>query len=90
MMSFFQQLDCFFSVPLVPSFTFGENWLFKKYFPNQMGTRLRKIQDFLLGTTRSPIFLMSTYLTGRGSFQYDHGLLPYRIPITIVSKFLVL
>ena len=74
-------------VALVPTFSFGENWLFKKTFNNDYGTRLRDLQDYLMRTTRSPIFLMTTYLTGRGIINYDHGLLPFRIPITVVSKF---
>mmetsp|Transcript_13331 Transcript_13331/g.21866 ORF Transcript_13331/g.21866 Transcript_13331/m.21866 type:complete len:332 (+) Transcript_13331:80-1075(+) len=69
-------------VPLVPVFSFGETDLWDQ-LPNPEGSRLRKFQDLF-----KRLFGFSPpLLKGRGIFNYDYGLLPYRKPIrTVVGK----
>ncbi|GAA6064023.1 hypothetical protein JCM10212_004255 [Sporobolomyces blumeae] len=64
---------------LVPVFSFGENDIFKQ-LANARGTRLYKLQkrfQAMFGFTL-PIFF------GRGLFNYNMGLMPYRHPIVSV------
>ncbi|GAA5981439.1 hypothetical protein JCM10908_004109 [Rhodotorula pacifica] len=64
---------------LVPVFSFGENDIFKQ-MSNQRGSRLYKAQkkfQSVFGFTL-PIFF------GRGLFNYNMGLMPYRHPIVSV------
>ncbi|KAK4055277.1 diacylglycerol O-acyltransferase 1 [Microbotryomycetes sp. JL201] len=64
---------------LVPVFSFGENDIFEQ-LSNERGTRLYKLQkrfQAAFGFTL-PIFF------GRGLFNYNVGLLPYRHPIVSV------
>ncbi|GAA5967241.1 hypothetical protein JCM8115_005438 [Rhodotorula mucilaginosa] len=64
---------------LVPVFSFGENDIFKQ-MSNHRGTRLYKAQkkfQSVFGFTL-PIFF------GRGLFNYNMGLMPYRHPIVSV------
>ncbi|GAA5844974.1 hypothetical protein JCM11251_003169 [Rhodosporidiobolus azoricus] len=64
---------------LVPVFSFGENDIFEQ-LSNSRGTRLYKAQkkfQALFGFTL-PIFF------GRGLFNYNMGLMPYRHPIVSV------
>uniref|UniRef100_A0A914CZ44 diacylglycerol O-acyltransferase n=1 Tax=Acrobeloides nanus TaxID=290746 RepID=A0A914CZ44_9BILA len=68
---------------LVPMYNFGENNAYGQV-DNHPGTRLRKFQDSFkkfFGFS-PPLFF------GRGIFQYSFGLMPYRTPITTVSKWL--
>ncbi|KDE09727.1 hypothetical protein MVLG_00129 [Microbotryum lychnidis-dioicae p1A1 Lamole] len=64
---------------LVPVFSFGENDIFEQ-MPNERGTKLYKMQkkfQTAFGFTL-PIF------HGRGIFNYNLGILPYRHPIVSV------
>nr|AIM47579.1 diacylglycerol acyltransferase [Rhodotorula diobovata] len=64
---------------LVPVFSFGENDIFNQ-LSNERGTRLYKLQkrfQAVFGFTL-PIFF------GRGLFNYNMGLMPYRHPIVSV------
>jgi 2-acylglycerol O-acyltransferase 2 len=64
---------------LVPTFSFGENSIFEQV-ENPKGSKLRKWQDKMqkvMGMSL-PIF------QGRGIFNYDFGLMPYRHPIVTV------
>ncbi|GAA5945040.1 hypothetical protein JCM1841_004513 [Sporobolomyces salmonicolor] len=64
---------------LVPVFSFGENDIFQQ-LANERGTRLYKLQkrfQAMFGFTL-PIFF------GRGLFNYNMGLMPYRHPIVSV------
>ncbi|KAL8284227.1 hypothetical protein RQP46_004976 [Phenoliferia psychrophenolica] len=64
---------------LVPVFSFGENDIFEQ-LSNERGTRLYKLQkrfQAAFGFTL-PIFF------GRGIFNYNMGLMPYRHPIVSV------
>ena len=75
----FIKLALRFGRPLVPIFGFGENFLFNS-MPNEKGTWLRKMQDWL-----EPIMaLPPIFFFGRGVFQYTLGALPRRVPITLV------
>ena len=66
-------------VPLVPCFAFGENDLFSQNVAVP-GSWARKIQDFL-----RKIFSFSTPMFwGRGIFNYSFGVLPRRVPVTVV------
>ncbi|KAI8872274.1 diacylglycerol acyltransferase [Ramicandelaber brevisporus] len=64
---------------LVPVFSFGENDMYDQ-LPNEKGSIVYSIQkqmQKLLGFTM-PLF------HGRGVFNYDMGLLPWRVPLTVV------
>jgi len=64
---------------LVPVFGFGENDLFST-LDNAEGSKVRIIQNKML-----KIFGYSLpFFFGRGIFNYDLGLLPYRAPLTVV------
>lgn len=68
---------------MVPVFAFGENDLYDQV-KNPDGSLLRKVQIKLkeiLGFS-TPLF------HGRGIFQYSIGVLPYRKPIYVVSKYI--
>ena len=71
----------YFRAAIVPVFSFGENELFVQV-SNPDGSNVRKLQNFLtkyLGFS-PPLF------HGRGIFQYNFGLIPYRKPITTIGK----
>lgn len=75
----FVRLALMHGVDLVPIFSFGENDLYDQV-ENSPGSWLRSIQNRLqkiMGISL-PLF------HGRGIFQYNFGLLPYRRPITTV------
>ena len=64
---------------LVPIFSYGESDMFDNEVPRR-GTKGRKAIDWFLS-----VFGFSTPLFhGRGVFNYDFGLLPYRSPVTTV------
>ena len=69
---------------LVPTFTFGEAFLFSNMFSNCKGSFLRKMQLHVLAKTGCPVPLFF----GRGIFNYSFGVAPRRQPLTIVGKFL--
>ncbi|KAK6167295.1 hypothetical protein SNE40_021360 [Patella caerulea] len=75
----FCRLALKYGASLVPVYSFGENDLYVQV-PNPDGSRLRKFQDFCtkrLGFS-PPIF------HGRGIFNYNFGLVPYRRPLNSV------
>ncbi|KAI8870061.1 diacylglycerol-acyltransferase [Ramicandelaber brevisporus] len=64
---------------LVPVFSFGENDVYDQ-LPNEKGTLIYTIQkkmQSILGFTL-PMF------HGRGIFNYQYGILPWRVPLTVV------
>ena len=67
---------------LVPTFSFGEAFLYNAMWPNPKGSWTRTIQEYVVSKTRWPI----PFFIGRGVFQYSFGLLPQRHPITVVGK----
>ncbi len=75
----FIKLALRFGRDLVPMFSFGENFVYGQA-PNPEGSRLRRFQNWFERNLSfsPPIFY------GRGIFQYDFGMLPYRKPITVV------
>ncbi|GFU56972.1 2-acylglycerol O-acyltransferase 1 [Nephila pilipes] len=64
---------------LVPVFAFGENEIFLQV-DNPQGSLLRQIQDKM----KSFLGFSTPLFRGRGMFQYNWGLLPYRKPITVI------
>ena len=68
---------------LVPTFSFGETFIYDRMFPNPRGSLVRKIQDFIVDKTRWPV----PFFLGRGVFQYTLGYLPQRHPLTVVGRF---
>uniref|UniRef100_A0A8C5LG46 Acyltransferase n=2 Tax=Jaculus jaculus TaxID=51337 RepID=A0A8C5LG46_JACJA len=78
----FVRLALIHGASLVPLFSFGEIELFKQ-INNTKGSWLRTIQDIVRKYTglALPIFY------GRGIFQYNFGIMPYRKPIhTVVGR----
>ena len=69
---------------LVPTFTFGEAFVFSNMFSNSKGWISHNTQLNFLAKIGCPIPLFF----GRGIFQYSFGILPRRQPLTIVGKFL--
>ena len=69
---------------LVPTFSFGEAFIYGKLFPNPRGSWIRSLQEYIVDKTRWPF----PFFFGRGIFQYSFGMLPKRHPITVVSKFI--
>ncbi|GBN73267.1 2-acylglycerol O-acyltransferase 1 [Araneus ventricosus] len=69
----------FISASLVPVFAFGENDIFQQA-ENPKGSSLRQLQDKL----KSFLGFSLPFFRGRGMFQYNYGLLPYRKPITVI------
>merc|ERR1712080_140169 len=66
-------------VSLVPTFSFGESEVYKKAH-NPSGSLLRSLQNISQAVAGfAPVFFL-----GRGIFQYSLGIVPYRIPITVV------
>jgi 2-acylglycerol O-acyltransferase 2 len=64
---------------LVPVFSFGENDLWEQA-PNPKGSKLRKFQD----TVRKFTSVSPTVVYGRGIFNYEVGILPFRRPVVSV------
>ncbi|OQV14216.1 2-acylglycerol O-acyltransferase 2-A [Hypsibius exemplaris] len=68
---------------LVPVYSFGENDIYHLVLDNEPGSRVRKFQrawQKLFGF--APIIF-----AGRGLFNYNFGMVPYRVPInTVVGK----
>ncbi|CAL7934122.1 unnamed protein product [Xylocopa violacea] len=63
---------------LVPVISFGETNTFEQCYTR--GTRLRKVQNYI----RKMVGVAPVLISGRGFFQYNFGLIPYRTPITVV------
>lgn len=64
---------------LVPVISFGENEIFRQ-LPNPKGSLLRRFQE---GLQKYMGFSIPTPY-GRGIFQYDYGILPFRHPVSVV------
>ena len=67
---------------LVPTFTFGEAFIFSNIFSNSKGSLLRKMQLDVTRKTGCPVPLFF----GRALFNYSFGPLPRRQPLTVVGK----
>lgn len=75
----FVRLALMHGADLVPIFSFGENDLYDQV-ENSPGSWLRSIQNRL----QKMMGISLPLFHGRGVFQYNFGLLPYRRPITTV------
>ncbi|XP_050464155.1 diacylglycerol O-acyltransferase 2-like [Cataglyphis hispanica] len=64
---------------LVPVFSFGETDLYDQVYGPE-GSTLRRIQNHI----RNFIGLAPVIFSGRGFFQYSFGLIPKRLPVTVV------
>ncbi|KAG8201274.1 hypothetical protein JTE90_016760 [Oedothorax gibbosus] len=64
---------------LVPVFAFGENEIFEQV-ENRQGSFLRRMQDKMKNVFgfSAPLF------HGRGVFQYNYGVMPFRKPIHVI------
>ena len=69
-----------YGADLVPTFTFNETFLADPMFPDSDGKFIKVLQEWLTTTVRWPL----PYFMGRGIFQYSFGILPKRIPLTVV------
>ena len=49
-------------------------------FPDSDGSFIKIMQEWCVGVTRWPL----PYFLGRGIFQYSFGILPKRLPLTVV------
>lgn len=76
----FIKLALRFGVDLVPTFSFGEQFIYEQA-DNAKGTKVRKFQEWAESWAGfAPAFFM-----GRGIFQYSLGIVPHRHPITVVT-----
>lgn len=63
-------------------YSFGENDIYHLVLQNEPGSKIRKFQR-----AWQKIFGFAPILfAGRGIFNYDVGLIPYRVPINTVGK----
>lgn len=69
-----------YGADLVPIFTFNETFLADPMFPDSDGKLIKILQEWFVGVTRWPL----PYFMGRGIFQYSFGILPKRLPLTVV------
>ena len=78
------KLHIFDRADLVPSFSFNElsTGKLKMTGDSWFEVQFRKFQIWFLNKTRWPLIFMH----GRGVFNYKYGLIPYRVPITVVGK----
>ena len=75
----FIKLALRFGVDLVPTFTFGEAFIYNQV-PNPEGSLIRQVQDYL----QHVVGFAPVLFTGRGIFQYNFGIVPRRKPLTVV------
>ena len=75
----FIKLALRFGVSLVPTFSFGENFIYDQFKPEN-GSLLQRFQVL----TEKWIGFTPVLFFGRGIFQYNLGLLPNRKKITVV------
>ena len=68
-----------YGASLVPVFSFGENDLYDNSV-REKGSKGRMIMEWL----RAKLGFSTPLFHGRGVFNYDFGLLPYRSPVTTV------
>ena len=67
---------------LVPSFSFGENYLFRPLLDNAPGSVTRDVQRKI----QQKLGVAPVLFVGRGLFNYSFGILPQRVPVTTVGK----
>lgn len=75
----FVKLALRYGVDLVPTFSFGENFIYDQVKAYD-GSRMKRFQTWAekwVGFTPVMFF-------GRGIFQYNYGILPHRKPVTVV------
>ncbi|KAL6268531.1 hypothetical protein P5V15_001664 [Pogonomyrmex californicus] len=75
----FVKLALKYGTSLVPVLSFGETDLYNQLYHPE-GSTFRRIQNYI----RSFIGLAPVIFSGRGFFQYSFGLIPKRVPITVV------
>jgi len=75
----FIKLALRYGVDLVPTFTFGESFIYGQ-IPNPEGSMVRKVQDYL----QHIVGFAPVMFFGRGVFQYNVGIVPHRKPLTVV------
>lgn len=75
----FVRLAMMHGCSLVPVFSFGENEIYGQA-GSSPGSYIRRLQDYLY----SKVGIAFPLLRGRGIFNYDFGLLPFRSPIHTV------
>ncbi|XP_023320700.1 2-acylglycerol O-acyltransferase 1 [Eurytemora carolleeae] len=75
----FIKLALRYGVNLVPTFSFGEAFIYGQ-IPNPEGSLVRRIQDYL----QHIVGFAPVLFFGRGVFQYAYGIVPFRKPITLV------
>ena len=66
----------------MPVFSFGDHSLWEQE-PNPPGSRLRRFQD----ASQSWLQFAFPLFHGRGIFQYNYGLMPYRKSVHTVGEF---
>jgi len=66
---------------LVPTFSFGENFVYDQLLANPEGSWVRRFQDWW---QRWLLVIPPIFMNGRGMFQYTAGSMPHRRPITVV------
>ncbi|KYQ51298.1 2-acylglycerol O-acyltransferase 1 [Trachymyrmex zeteki] len=75
----FVKLALKYGTALVPVLSFGETDLYNQIYSPE-GSTFRRIQNYI----RSIIGLAPVVVSGRGFFQYSFGLIPKRLPVTVV------
>ncbi|GAU88476.1 hypothetical protein RvY_01169 [Ramazzottius varieornatus] len=65
---------------LVPSFSFGENYLFRLLLDNTPGSFTRNLTQSIT----KKLGVAPAFFVGRGVFNYTFGIMPYRVPVTTV------
>ncbi|XP_077269447.1 2-acylglycerol O-acyltransferase 1 isoform X1 [Temnothorax americanus] len=75
----FVKLALKYGTALVPVFSFGETDLYNQIYRPE-GSTFRRMQNYIRGL----IGLAPIVFSGRGFFQYSFGLIPKRLPVTVV------
>lgn len=75
----FVKLALKYGTALVPVLSFGETDLYTQIYRPE-GSTFRRIQNYI----RNLIGLAPIVFSGRGFFQYSFGLIPNRVPVTVV------
>ncbi|XP_011878989.1 PREDICTED: 2-acylglycerol O-acyltransferase 1-like [Vollenhovia emeryi] len=75
----FVKLALTYGTPLVPVFSFGETDLYNQIYRPE-GSTFRRVQNYIRGL----IGVAPVVFSGRGFFQYSFGLIPKRLPVTVV------
>lgn len=75
----FVKLALKYGTTLVPVFSFGETDLYDQVYRPE-GSTFRRVQNYIRGI----IGLAPIVFSGRGFFQYSFGIIPKRLPVTVV------